>query len=66
MKFNEMFGKWRIEQRLTQKEAAELIGISQGTYSRFEKHGVAGMKTEQLIQNYYDKNKSEFGGEDYV
>lgn len=66
MKFNEMFGKWRIEHCLTQKEAAELIGISQGTYSRFEKHGVAGMKTEQLIQNYYNKNKDEFGGEDNV
>lgn len=66
MRFNEMFGKWRIEQKLTQREAAELIGISQGTYSRFEKHGIAGMKTELLIQDYYNKNKEEFGGEDSV
>ena len=63
MRFNDLFAKWRIENGLTQKEAAELIGISQGTYSRFEKHGVAGMKTESLIQNYYAKNKDEFGGE---
>lgn len=63
MRINDLFAKWRIENRLTQKEAAELIGISQGTYSRFEKHGVAGMKTASLIQSYYIKNKDEFGGE---
>lgn len=66
MRFNDLFAKWRIKNHLTQKEAAELIGISQGTYSRFEKHGVAGMKTENLIQSYYIKNKDEFGGEDNV
>lgn len=63
MRINDLFAKWRTENHLTQKEAAELIGISQGTYSRFEKHGVAGMKTAELIQIYYSKNKSEFGGE---
>lgn len=66
MRMNDLFAKWRVQNCLTQKEAAELIGISQGTYSRFEKHGVAGMRTEALIQNYYIKNKEEFGGEENV
>ncbi len=61
---NEVFRKWRREMGLLQKEAAELIGISQGSYSRFEKYDIAGPNIERKILTYYKQNKIEFGGED--
>lgn len=63
---NEVFRKWRREMGLLQWEAAKLIGISQGSYSRFEKYDIAGPNIEKKLLNYYKKNKAEFGGEDNV
>jgi len=61
---NEVFKIWRKNMGLLQWEAAELIGISQGSYSRFEKYGIAGPKVEQAIRAYFKLNFNEFSGDD--
>lgn len=61
---NEVFRKWRKMMGLLQWEAAELIGISQGSYSRFERYDIAGPNIERKLLTYYKQNKNEFGGED--
>lgn len=62
---NEIFRKWRRDMGLVQKEAAELIGISQGSYSRFEQYNIAGPNIERKLLTYYKQNKKEFGGEEH-
>jgi Helix-turn-helix. len=63
MEFKDLFFKWRKENHLTQKEAAELIGVSISSYNRFEKFGLFGRNVGFMINQYYKANNKEFGGE---
>ena len=60
MRFNDVFKMWRLGLGLTQKEAAELLGICRGTYNRFEKTGLVGELTLYKLQQYYNNNRKEF------
>lgn len=47
------FKAWRKAEGLTQAELAELIGISRGSYQRFEQLNAAGMKVFNKIIEFY-------------
>ena len=51
---NQEIKNWRTKEGFTQKEISELIGITRGTYQRFEQLGAAGLKSMALIQKFYN------------
>lgn len=53
MRFQEVYGTWQ-ERRLTQEEAAEILGICSRTFrryiNRYEEEGLEGLKDKRLTQ----------------
>ena len=53
MRFEEIYGIW-TEKRLTQEEAAQVLGVSSRTFrryiDRYEEYGLEGLKDKRLEQ----------------
>lgn len=59
METREIIKERRLELRLTMKEVADHVGVSEATVSRWEKGEIANMKRDKIVklaeQNFHSK-----------
>lgn len=52
----EIFERWRKSEKLTQRDAAEVIGISAGSYNNFIKNRKIGKIVKRQLLSYFNLN----------